>query len=233
MLPKSHGDSSYWISGGAVLQIDFNELKKEDCRTVARRLGLEINRQDKARCFLHVGDKNPSLQVYADGWKCFGCGEHGDAVDLVARYRGISNIEAAEWMKQEFDIQGPPKKQDYGQVEREHIYPGGQIKKAVYRRADGSKYACWFHMEGGAWEKGRGKSAPLLYPSSDNLATHIFLVEGEKDVDTWASQQSASQMARTANGAQNTRRCFPESMFTSFRTTTHPAKSTRSAWLPR
>ena len=75
MLPKSHGDSSYWISGGAVLQIDFNELKKEDCRTVARRLGLEINRQDKARCFLHVGDKNPSLQVYADGWKCFGCGE--------------------------------------------------------------------------------------------------------------------------------------------------------------
>ena len=182
------------------MQIDFNELKKEDCRTVARRLGLEINRQDKARCFLHVGDKNPSLQVYADGWKCFGCGEHGDAVDLVARYRGISNIEAAEWMKQEFDIQGPPKKQDYGQVEREHIYPGGQIKKAVYRRADGSKYACWFHMEGGAWEKGRGKSAPLLYPSSDNLATHIFLVEGEKDVDTWGRMgKSAVSLPDGAN----------------------------------
>ena len=182
------------------MQIDFNELKKEDCRTVARRLGLEINRQDKARCFLHVGDKNPSLQVYADGWKCFGCGEHGDAVDLVARYRGISNIEAAEWMKQEFDIQGPPKKQDYGQVEREHIYPGGQIKKAVYRRADGSKYACWLHMEGGAWEKGRGKSAPLLYPSSDNLATHIFLVEGEKDVDTWGRMgKSAVSLPDGAN----------------------------------
>lgn len=182
------------------MQIDFNELKKEDCRTVARRLGMEINRQDKARCFLHVGDKNPSLQVYADGWKCFGCGEHGDAVDLVARYRGISNIEAAEWMKQEFDIQGPPKKQDYGQVEREHIYPGGQIKKAVYRRADGSKYACWFHMEGGAWEKGRGKSAPLLYPSSDNLATHIFLVEGEKDVDTWGRMgKSAVSLPDGAN----------------------------------
>lgn len=167
------------------MAIDFNELKKEDCRTVARRLGLELNRQNKARCFLHAGDKNPSLQVYADGWKCFGCGEHGDSVDLVSKYLGISNAEAVKWMKQEFNMQEPPKKQDYGQAEREHIYPGGQIKKAMYRRADGSKYGTWFHVEGSTWKKGRGKSAPPLYPSTDHLAEHLFLVEGEKDVDTW------------------------------------------------
>lgn len=168
-----------------ILAIDFNELKKEDCRTVARRLGLELNRQNKARCFLHAGDKNPSLQVYADGWKCFGCGEHGDSVDLVSKYLGISNAEAVKWMKQEFNMQEPPKKQDYGQVEREHIYPDGQIKKVMYRRADGSKYGIWFHVEGSTWKKGRGKSAPPLYPSTDHLAEHLFLVEGEKDVDTW------------------------------------------------
>ena len=45
------------------MAVDFKELKREDCRTVARRLGLELNRQDKARCFLHAGDKNPSLGV--------------------------------------------------------------------------------------------------------------------------------------------------------------------------
>jgi len=168
-----------------ILAIDFNELKKEDCRTVARRLGLELNRQNKARCFLHAGDKNPSLQVYADGWKCFGCGEHGDSVDLVSKYLGISNAEAVKWMKREFNMQEPPKKQDYGQVEREHIYPDGQIKKVMYRRADGSKYGIWFHVEGSTWKKGRGKSAPPLYPSTDHLAEHLFLVEGEKDVDTW------------------------------------------------
>ncbi len=167
------------------MAIDFNELKKEDCRTVARRLGLELNRQNKARCFLHAGDKNPSLQVYADGWKCFGCGEHGDSVDLVSKYLGISNAEAVKWMKREFNMQEPPKKQDYGQVEREHIYPDGQIKKVMYRRADGSKYGIWFHVEGSTWKKGRGKSAPPLYPSTDHLAEHLFLVEGEKDVDTW------------------------------------------------
>ena len=165
------------------MSIDFNELKKEDCRTVARRLGLELNRQDKVRCFLHAGDKNPSLQVYANGWKCFGCGEHGDAVDLVSKYFGISNIEAVEWMKKEFNIQEPPRKQDYGQAEREHIYSGGQVKKVIYRRVDSSKYACWFHMENGTWKKGRGAAPHSLYIAGE-LAGAVFVAEGEKDCDS-------------------------------------------------
>lgn len=164
------------------MAVDFKELKREDCRTVARRLGLELNGQDKARCFLHAGDKNPSLQVYADGWKCFGCGEHGDAVDLISKYLSISNVEAVEWMKKEFNIQEPPRRQDYGQAEREHIYPGGQIKKVMYRRADASKYACWFHMEGGTWKKGRGTAPHSLYIAGE-LAGAVFVAEGEKDCD--------------------------------------------------
>lgn len=164
------------------MEVDFKELKREDCRTVARRLGLELNRQDKARCFLHAGDKNPSLQVYADGWKCFGCGEHGDGIDLVAKYLNIPNTEAAEWMKKVFHVQEPPRKQDYGKAEREHIYPGGQIKKVMYRRADASKYACWFHMEGGTWKKGRGTAPHSLYIAGE-LAGAVFVAEGEKDCD--------------------------------------------------
>ena len=165
------------------MSIDFNELKREDCRIVARRLGLDLNRQDKVRCFLHAGDKNPSLQIYADGWKCFGCGEHGDAVDLVSKYLGISNTEAVEWMKKEFNIQEPPRKQDYGQAEREHIYPGGQVKKVMYRRTDGSKYGIWFHLENGAWKKGRGNAPHSLYIAGQ-LTGAVFVVEGEKDCDT-------------------------------------------------
>lgn len=165
------------------MAVDFKELKREDCRTVARRLGLELNRQDKARCFLHAGDKNPSLQVYADGWKCFGCGEHGDGIDLVAKYLNIPSTEAAEWMKKAFHVQEPPKKQDYGQAEREHVYPGGQIKKVMYRRGDGSKYGCWFHMEGGTWKKGRGTAPHSLYIAGE-LAGAVFICEGEKDAET-------------------------------------------------
>lgn len=165
------------------MSISFEELKREDCRIVARRLGLELNRQDKVRCFLHAGDKNPSLKVYANGWKCFGCDEHGDAVDLISKYLGISNIEAVEWMKKEFNIQEPPRKQDYGQAEREHIYPGGQVKKVMYRLADGSKYGIWFHLENGAWKKGRGNAPHSLYIAGQ-LTGAVFVVEGEKDCDT-------------------------------------------------
>lgn len=165
------------------MAIDFEELKREDCRIVARRLGLELNRQDKVRCFLHAGDKNPSLQVYANGWKCFGCGEHGDAVDLISKYLGTSTVEAVDWMKKEFNIQEPPRKQDYGQAEREHIYPGGQVKKVMYRRTDGSKYGIWFHLENGAWKKGRGNAPHSLYIAGQ-LTGAVFVVEGEKDCDT-------------------------------------------------
>lgn len=165
------------------MAVDFKELKREDCRTVARRLGLELNRQDKVRCFLHAGDKNPSLQVYADGWKCFGCGEHGDGIDLVAKYLNIPNTEAAEWMKKAFYVQEPPRKQDYGKAEREHIYPGGQVKKVMYRRTDGSKYGIWFHLENGAWKKGRGNAPHSLYIAGQ-LTGAVFVVEGEKDCDT-------------------------------------------------
>mgnify|MGYP005809811207 CR=1 FL=1 len=168
------------------MAVDFEALKREDCRKIARRLGLELNRQDKVRCFLHAGDTNPSLQVYADGWKCFGCGEHGDAVDLVSKYQGISKVEAAEWIQREMGIREPaPKKgiKDYGVLEREHIYPGGQVKKAMYRCADGSKYGRWFHLEDNTWKKGRGNAPHSLYIAGE-LSGALFICEGEKDADS-------------------------------------------------
>ena len=173
-MNKARGDS---------VAADFEKIKKEDCRAIARRLGLELNRQDKARCFLHAGDKTPSLQIYGDGWKCFGCGEHGDAVDLVVKYRGVSTVEAAEWIMREMNIREPTRKNDYGKPEREHIYPGGQVKKIMYRRGDGSKYGCWFHLEGSTWKKGRGSSPHTLYIAGE-LASPVYVCEGEKDVDT-------------------------------------------------
>ena len=86
-------------------------------------------------------------------------------------------------MKKEFNIQEPPRKQDYGQAEREHIYPGGQVKKVMYRRTDGSKYGIWFHLENGAWKKGRGNAPHSLYIAGQ-LTGAVFVVEGEKDCDT-------------------------------------------------
>jgi RecA-family ATPase len=69
------------------------------------------------------------------------------------------------------------------QFEREHIYPGGQIKKVIMRKPDGKKYGCWFHQEGGKWAKGRGGIDPPLYTVAP-LEGVVFVCEGEKDVAT-------------------------------------------------
>ena len=181
------------------MAIDFEKIKKEDCRTIARRLGLELNQQDKVKCFLHSGDKNPSLQIYGDGWKCFGCGEHGDAVDLVAKYRGVSTVEAAEWIMREMGIREPTRKESskgHGVLEREHIYPGGQLKHVAYRLADGGKSMPWYSLEKGEWvpfsRKKHPGYIPPLYYRRDNITPFVFLVEGEKDVDRLEKNQKAA-----------------------------------------
>lgn len=170
------------------MKIDFEAIKREDCREIARRLGLELNRQDKTRCFLH-GDTDPSLQVYKDHWYCYGCHEYGDAVDLVARYRGVSNGEAAQWIVDTMGTPTPKKSSgsDYGKFEREHIYPGGQLKHVAYRKADGGKNMPWYSLENGKWVRFKRKEhpgyIPPLYFRRDELPASIFLAEGEKDVD--------------------------------------------------
>ncbi len=47
-----------------------------------------------ALCPLHR-DTKPSLRVYPDDhWFCFGCGAHGDVIDLYARMHRLTNREA-------------------------------------------------------------------------------------------------------------------------------------------
>ncbi len=45
-------------------------------------------RQMKGCCPFH-GEKTPSFYVYDDGFHCFGCGAHGDAIGFVMRAQGV------------------------------------------------------------------------------------------------------------------------------------------------
>ena len=125
-----------------------------------------------ARCPAH-DDRQNSLSVAEgnDGRVLLHC-HAGCDVDKIATALGLNKSDLF-----------PDKPRNYGTAEREHVYPGGQLKKVIYRRADGSKYACWFHKNGGAWAKGRGGAAPILYIGGE-LAGAVFICEGEKDVDT-------------------------------------------------
>lgn len=59
---------------------------------------VQIARQDRsgcwARCPLH-NDTQPSLRLYRDGhYHCFGCGAHGDVIDLYAALHRMTTREA-------------------------------------------------------------------------------------------------------------------------------------------
>ena len=80
--------------------IDFGEIK----RTItpieaARRYGTV--KRGFMRCLFHA-DRTPSLKLYGDHFHCFGCGAHGDVIDLTAGLLGCSKSEAASRLAADF-----------------------------------------------------------------------------------------------------------------------------------
>jgi len=77
--------------------IDYGEVARAaDMERVALACGLEVTNH-KALCPFH-DDRRPSLQIYPDGYHCFVCGAHGDAIDLVQHTRNCTKPEAAEYV---------------------------------------------------------------------------------------------------------------------------------------
>ena len=61
---------------------------------IGRRVKLaRSGRQMKGCCPFH-NEKTPSFYVYEDGYHCFGCGAHGDAISFVMQTQGAGFMEA-------------------------------------------------------------------------------------------------------------------------------------------
>jgi hypothetical protein len=69
--------------------------------------GLKFNRAGRALCPFHQ-EKTPSFSIKESGniFKCFGCGESGDAIDFVAKIRNIEPLEAAKLLAEFYGIEG-------------------------------------------------------------------------------------------------------------------------------
>ena len=90
----------------------FSDVKASiNTQEAARRYGLEINRYGKALCPFH-NDRHPSLYVADDHYYCYGCGEHGDVIDLTARLFDLSLYEAAKKLAYDFGISQDKPRQD-------------------------------------------------------------------------------------------------------------------------
>lgn len=67
--------------------------------------GLKLNRSHMACCPFH-SERNPSFSVKeSEGiFKCFSCGASGDAIDFVAKLKGIEALEAAKLIAEMYGI---------------------------------------------------------------------------------------------------------------------------------
>ena len=85
---------------------DFPFIRRSvQIEEVAKWLGIEVH-GGKARCPFH-NDQTPSLSFKDGRFKCFGCDASGDAIDLVAKIRHISSVEAAYLISETFHLNSP------------------------------------------------------------------------------------------------------------------------------
>ena len=72
---------------------------------VAQRYGLSLNRNKMCSCPFHKNgqEKHPSMKV-DKGYKCFACGEGGDAISLAAKLTGLSQYDAAVLIVKDFGL---------------------------------------------------------------------------------------------------------------------------------
>ena len=85
---------------------------------VGRRVKLaRSGRQMKGCCPFHQ-EKTPSFYVYEDGYHCFGCGAHGDAISFVMQSEGAGFMEAVERLAAEAGIEVPKPSPEAAEAER-------------------------------------------------------------------------------------------------------------------
>ena len=130
-------------------------------------------------------------------YNCFVCGANGDIFTLHAQLNNLSLdndfIQIVDELEKKFNLSSSQtstsKSEPWVQL-RTHIYQSMNhdniATKTIYRKPDGSKTAIWHRYEGNTLVKGlNGLKMPLyhVYNLADNTKP-VFIVEGEKDVET-------------------------------------------------
>lgn len=60
---------------------------------ICRMYGIRLNPKNYCNCPFH-SEKTPSMKIYKDGFKCYGCGESGDIFTFVEKMEGCDFKEA-------------------------------------------------------------------------------------------------------------------------------------------
>lgn len=74
-----------------------------DIEDTARWLGLSVNNNHYTSCVFH-NERTPSMKLYKNTFRCYGCSSSGDSISLTARVLNISPYEALETINQAFNL---------------------------------------------------------------------------------------------------------------------------------
>ena len=78
----------------------IQQAKDQPIKEVAERLGFEIDSSSQSFCFGNHDTKTPSLTFYesTNSFHCFGCGKHGDPIQLVVEVQKCTFQKAVEFL---------------------------------------------------------------------------------------------------------------------------------------
>ena len=141
-----------------------------------------------------------AFTVYTDDnrYYCFACGKSGDIFNLYGEVNHISDFKTiADELSKKYYLTSSVSKntQSYSNSgawvkARSHVYMNMNhdkiAVKTIYKKPDGSKKARWERYEGNTLVKNQnGLQMPLyhVYKLTNNTKP-VFIVEGEKDVET-------------------------------------------------
>ena len=85
---------------------------------IGRRVKLSRSGRNWKGCCPFHNEKSPSFYVYEDGYHCFGCGAHGDAVSFVMQSQGLQFREAVETLAGEAGLEVPKASPEAAVVEQ-------------------------------------------------------------------------------------------------------------------
>lgn len=86
------------------MKYDIGQVKSiANCIDVCRTAGLEPNAKGFVCCPFH-GEKTGSCRVWSDHFHCYGCGKHGDVIDLAAQLWDVPFQDAVKSVAAMFGI---------------------------------------------------------------------------------------------------------------------------------
>ena len=88
---------------------------------VSRRVKLSKSGRNWKGCCPFHNEKSPSFYVYDDGFHCFGCGAHGDAISFLMQTAGASFPEAVEQLASEAGLEVPKPSPRAAEAERQRL----------------------------------------------------------------------------------------------------------------